>query len=80
MNSTPEIELEDREATRKDIEEFRTVLSTIKSASEDKAAEREELFQKQVGLLIKAKQKAGWTSRRISRYIKRNLNLNINFK
>jgi activator of HSP90 ATPase len=28
MNSTPEIELEDREATRKDIEEFRTVLST----------------------------------------------------
>lgn len=84
MNTTPEIEIEDQESTRKDINDFRLVMSTIKSATEDQAIaaaqERKELFDRQVGLLVKAKQKAGWTSRRIKRFIKTTFNVDINFK
>lgn len=84
MDTKTEIEIEDQESTRKDINDFRLVMSTIKSASEDQAIaaakERKELFDYQVGLLVKAKQKAGWTSRRIKRFIKKTLNVDVNFK
>lgn len=60
--------------------EAKAVLSTIMSGTTHDTPENDPsyLFNKQVNLLIGEKFKLGWSKRQVKRYIKRELDLDIN--
>jgi hypothetical protein len=67
----------DREA----LQRTRELLMTVASGDPVKpAADPNERFNKQIDLLIKAKFKLGWNKRRVTRYIKKQFNINLTFE
>lgn len=64
-----------------DLATIRKALNTIRNGAKgDISVDPHAQFDHKVGLLVKEKQKLGWNSRRIRRYVKTNFNLTINIQ